>query len=53
MIASYDILARKLRDDLQPDPFKRLGRWTEFLTNRLYIAVFVHPNSDSAYRYMR
>jgi uncharacterized protein with ParB-like and HNH nuclease domain len=50
MIASYDILARKLRDDLQPDPFKRLGRWTEFLTNRLYIAVFVHPNSDSAYQ---
>jgi hypothetical protein len=50
MIASYDFLVRKVREDLRPDPFKRLGRWTEFLTNRLYLATFVHPNSDSAYQ---
>lgn len=50
MVASYNFLVRKVREDLRPDPFKRLGRWTEFLTNRLYLAIFVHPNSDSAYQ---
>ncbi len=50
MISSYDFLVRKVREDLRPDPFKRLGRWTEFLTNRLFLAVFVHPNSESAYQ---
>ena len=50
MVASYTFLVRKVREDLRSDPFKRLGRWTEFLTNRLYVAVFVHPNSDSAYQ---
>lgn len=50
MIASYLSLVGKVREDLRPDPFKRLGKWTEFLTNRLYLATFVHPNSDSAYQ---
>jgi len=50
MVATYDFLVRKVREDLRPDPFKRLGRWTEFLTHRLYLAIFVHPNSDSAYQ---
>lgn len=50
MVSSYEFLVAKVREDLRPDPFKRLGRWTEFLTNRLYLATFVHPNSDSAYQ---
>ncbi|ONF97418.1 DUF262 domain-containing protein [Sphingomonas jeddahensis] len=50
MIASYDFLVKRVREDLRPDPFKRLGRWTDFLTNRLYLAVFVHPNPESAYQ---
>ena len=50
MVTTYDFLVRKVREDLRPDPFKRLGRWTEFLTHRLYLAIFVHPNSDSAYQ---
>ncbi|SEL95602.1 Protein of unknown function DUF262 [Sphingomonas palmae] len=50
MIASYNLLVKRVRDDLRPDPFKRLGRWTEFLTNRLYLAIFVHPNPDLAYQ---
>ena len=39
-----------LRADLAPDPFKRLGLWTDYLTNKVYLAVFVHPNPASAYR---
>ena len=50
MVASHDVLARRLREDLKVDPFKRLGKWTDFLTNRLYFAVFVHPSSDAAYQ---
>lgn len=50
MAASHDLLVKHLRDDLKSDPFKRLGKWTDFLTNRLYFAVFVHPSSDAAYQ---
>ena len=50
MAASFDYLSRKLSEDLRQDPFKRLGRWTDFLTNRLYFAVFVHPDPSSAYQ---
>ena len=47
---SYDYLLRNLREDLAQDPFKRLGKWTKFLTDRLYFAVFVHPDASSAYQ---
>ena len=47
---SYDYIRRWLYEDLKPDPFKRLGRWTDFITNRLYFAVFVHPDASSAYQ---
>ncbi|MES0197584.1 DUF262 domain-containing protein [Mesorhizobium sp. M0011] len=50
MVTSYNFLARKLSDDLKSDPFKRLGKWTDFITNRLYFAVFVHPDAASAYQ---
>lgn len=48
--ASYNFLSRKLSEDLKSDPFKRLGKWTDFITNRLYFAVFVHPDAASAYQ---
>jgi hypothetical protein len=47
---SYDFLFKQLQKDLATDPFKRLGMWTDFLTNRLYFAVFVHPDASSAYQ---
>ncbi|TBZ50390.1 DUF262 domain-containing protein [Rhizobium leguminosarum bv. viciae] len=47
---SYNFLVKELREDLKPDPFKRLGKWTEFITNKLYFAVFVHPSPSSAYQ---
>lgn len=50
MTANHDLLVKNLKEDLKSDPFKRLGQWTEFLTNRLYFAVFVHPSSDAAYQ---
>lgn len=50
MARSFKFLRDKLREDLSPDPFKRLGIWTEFLTNRVYFAVFVHPDAASAYQ---
>lgn len=50
MWASYDYISRRLSEDLSQDPFKRLGRWTEFITHKLYFAVFVHPDPSSAYQ---
>jgi hypothetical protein len=50
MEESFKLLQKKLREDLAQDPFKRLGVWTEFITNRLYFAVFIHPDSAEAYR---
>ncbi len=47
---SFKYLSEKLREDLKADPFKRLGKWTEFLTHRGYFAVFVHPDSSLAYQ---
>lgn len=45
-----DFLSGSLHADLASDPFRRLGAWTDFLTNRLLFAVFVHPDAASAYR---
>ena len=47
---SYRILYDKLKSDLRIDPFKRLGLWAEFISNRLYFAVFVHPDATAAYQ---
>ncbi|MBG1230930.1 DUF262 domain-containing protein [Aestuariivirga litoralis] len=49
MRASFDFIAKSLATDLAPDPFRRLGKWTEFITHKLYFAVFVHPNPATAY----
>ncbi|THV16730.1 DUF262 domain-containing protein [Rhizobium rhizophilum] len=50
LVKSFNFLVKELRDDLRPDAFKRLGKWTDFITNRLYFAVFVHPTPSSAYQ---
>lgn len=50
MVQSHNYLARMLKRDLADDPFKRLGKWTKFLTERLYFAVFKHPDASSAYQ---
>jgi hypothetical protein len=50
LLAAYRSLSENLSKDLAPDPFKRLGIWADFLTNRLYLANFVHPDPASAYR---
>lgn len=47
---SFRYLKERLSSDLDPDPFKRLGKWTEFLTHKVYFAVFVHPDSETAYQ---
>ncbi|RYV49339.1 DUF262 domain-containing protein [Pengzhenrongella frigida] len=47
---AYEYIAKKLREDLSPDPFRRLGIWADFLTNQVHLAVFVHPDRASAYR---
>ena len=47
---SYRFFRGKLQGDLSRDPFKRLGKWTEFLTHRVYFAVFIHPDPSSAYQ---
>ena len=50
MVSSFRFLTTKLTEHLAPDPFKRLGRWTDFLTNQVYFAVFIHPDAASAYQ---
>ncbi|WP_206412307.1 DUF262 domain-containing protein [Lysobacter enzymogenes] len=50
MYEAYSFLEKELQKDLKEDPFKKLGVWTEFITNKLYFAVFVHPDAASAYR---
>ena len=50
LIAGFDLIRKKLLEDLKDDPFKRLGKWAEFLTNKVYFAVFTHPNSAKAYQ---
>lgn len=50
LLAAYRILDHRLRLDLAPDRFKRLGLWADFLTNKLYFANFLHPDPSSAYR---
>lgn len=47
---SFLYLKQNLREDLRSDPFRRLGKWTEFITHKLYFAVFTHPDSQSAYQ---
>ena len=48
--SAFKFLRDKLREDLAVDPFKKLGLWTDFITNNLYFAVFLHPDTSSAYR---
>lgn len=50
MSDAYNYLQTELHADLASDPFRRLSLWTQFLTDRLYFAVFVHPDAGAAYR---
>jgi len=50
LLDAYRLLSSRLAADIASDPFKRLGLWSEFLSNKLYLATFVHPDSGSAYR---
>ena len=50
ILDSYSQLQTKLNQDIASDPFKQLGSWADFITNKLYFAVFVHPDPGSAYR---
>lgn len=50
LLDAYTLLSNLLVKDLAVGPFKRLGTWADFITNKLYFAVFVHPNPASAYR---
>lgn len=49
IVQSFNFLKQKLKEDLKKDAFKRLGKWTDFITNQLYFAVFIHPDAASAY----
>jgi hypothetical protein len=48
--SAFKQIERFIDQDLSSDPFKRLGKWAEFLKNRLIFATFVHPDSNSAYQ---
>lgn len=50
MADAFHNISSWLNEDLRTDSFRRLGQWAEFLTDRLFMAVFIHPDSASAYR---
>lgn len=50
IVESFNYLRSELRKDLKSDPFKRMGLWAEFLTKKLYFAVFIHPDPAAAYQ---
>ncbi len=50
LVDAYAYLSDRLHRDLAVDPFRQLGLWTDFLSNRLEFALFVHPDPASAYR---
>lgn len=50
MKKSFDRLSKDLNEFLDSNPDDYLGRLTEFLTSRLYFAVFVHPDDSAAFR---
>lgn len=47
---SFEILQKRLKQELKVDPFKQLGKWADFITNHVYFAVFVHPEAAVAYQ---
>lgn len=50
MKKSFDRLSKDLDEFLDNNADDYLGRLTEFLTSRLYFAVFVHPDDSAAFR---
>ncbi|MBS3695249.1 DUF262 domain-containing protein [Rhodococcus qingshengii] len=50
MIDAYKLLNLHLTEDISEDQFRKLGTWADFITNKLYFAVFNHPNPSSAYK---
>ena len=52
LLKAFRRIQLKLKSNLENDEnkFKRIGVWTDYLTNYVYLAVFVHPDSESAYR---
>ena len=50
MMKSFTYLSTKLDEYLKDNAVDKLGNLTDFLKNRVYFAVFVHPDDASAYR---
>jgi len=51
ILASQRYLFTQLGKDLaENDSFKRLGQWSEFILEKLYFAVFEHPDRNAAYK---
>lgn len=50
LVEAYQIIQSRLRAGLGSDAFAVLGRWAEFLTSKVYFAVFLHPDPATAYR---
>ena len=48
--SAYDFLSEKMKEVISSDPFRKLGVWAEFITDKLYFAVFIHPDARSAYK---
>lgn len=50
IVESYAFIQAELKKSIVKDPFKQLGLWADFITKKLYFAVFIHPDPASAYQ---
>ena len=48
--SSFRLLRDRLKGNIRADPFAKLGEWVEFITEKLYFAIFNHPDKETAYR---
>jgi len=50
LVAADSYLRERVHDDIKADPPRRLGQWAKFLEAGIRLAVFRHPDAESAYR---
>ncbi|SDU48225.1 DUF262 domain-containing protein [Jiangella alkaliphila] len=46
---AYEYLAAQIAQGSEVETFRTLGLWAEFISERLYVAVFEHPDEATAY----
>jgi Protein of unknown function DUF262 len=50
LLVASAYMGKQVRSHILGDEARRLGRWVKFLESGLRVAVFTHPDAESAYR---